>query len=54
LAAELKQALSAECELIAAGGGVFEISVDGDMVFSKHNLGRFPDDGEVLQSIRAR
>jgi selenoprotein W-related protein len=49
----LKQALSVESELIAGGGGVFEITVDGKNVFSKKALGRFPGDGEVLGLIRA-
>lgn len=30
-----------------AGGGVFEISVDGKLAFSKKALGRFPSDDEV-------
>ena len=29
------------------GGGVFEISVDGKLAFSKKKLGRFPTDDEV-------
>jgi selenoprotein W-related protein len=53
LAAELKQALSVESELIAGRGGVFEITVDGKKLFSKKALGRFPEDGEVLGLIRA-
>ena len=30
-----------------AGGGVFEISVDGKLAFSKKQLGRFPSDDEI-------
>ena len=30
-----------------AGGGVFEISVDGKLAFSKKKLDRFPTDEEV-------
>jgi hypothetical protein len=26
---------------------------DGDLVFSKHETGRFPDDGEILATLRA-
>jgi selenoprotein W-related protein len=39
---------------VASGGGVFEVSVDGETIFSKRALGRFPDEGEILGSIRAR
>jgi selenoprotein W-related protein len=30
-------------ELIASSGGVFEVSVDGRLLFSKKKLGRFPE-----------
>jgi selT/selW/selH-like putative selenoprotein len=31
-----------------SGGGVFEITVDGRLAFSKKASGRFPTDEEVL------
>ncbi len=37
----------ADVELVKGGGGVFEISVDGKLAFSKKKLGRFPSDDEV-------
>lgn len=37
----------AEVELVRRGGGVFEITVDGVLVFSKKATGRFPTDEEV-------
>jgi selT/selW/selH-like putative selenoprotein len=33
--------------LVKSGGGVFEITVDGKLAFSKKQLGRFPTDEEV-------
>jgi len=44
--------LGVDSELVASGGGVFEVSVDGRLVFSKRSLGRFPEDGEVLDLLR--
>jgi selT/selW/selH-like putative selenoprotein len=32
---------------------VFDVRVDGKLVFSKHQLGRFPEPNEVEESIRA-
>jgi hypothetical protein len=32
---------------------VYEVSVEGKLIFSKRSLGRFPDDGEVLELIRS-
>ena len=50
----MEEALGAQSKLVAAGGGIFEISVDGETIFSKRSLGRFPNDGEVLKAIQAR
>jgi len=52
LAAELETAFGASSELVASGGGVFEITVDGKTIFSKRALGRFPEDGEIARLIR--
>jgi len=40
--------------LIAGSGGVFEVTVDGDLIFSKRNLRRFPEDDEILSELRGR
>jgi selT/selW/selH-like putative selenoprotein len=37
--------------LIESRGGVFEVVTDGVTVFSKKNLGRFPEDNEVTELI---
>ena len=39
-------------ETIPSSGGVFEIIVNGSLIFSKKQLGRFPNDGEIVQLIR--
>ena len=49
---ELKSKFSGiETKLISSGGGVYEITVDGELIFSKKALERFPDDGEVIALI---
>jgi selenoprotein W-related protein len=40
-----------ELKLIPTGGGTFEVSVDGKLVFSKLSEGRFPDLKELKQLI---
>jgi len=52
LAASLKQEFGVEPELIRGTNGVFDVVVDDQLVFSKHDSGRFPDDGEVEARIR--
>ena len=39
-------------ELIESGGGVFEIRVNGHLIFSKKQLGRFPEEGEIENFIQ--
>ena len=35
-------------------GGIFDVVIDGDMVFRKWDEGRFPSSNEILQAIDAR
>jgi selenoprotein W-related protein len=44
----LQEKYGAEVELVPGVGGVFEITVDGQLKFSKKQTGRFPTDEEVL------
>jgi selT/selW/selH-like putative selenoprotein len=39
--------LGAEVELVKSSGGVFEVTVNGRLAFSKKKLGRFPTDAEI-------
>lgn len=38
-------------KLIAGSGGVFDVRIDGRLVFSKHETGRFPDPGEIVRLL---
>lgn len=38
---------------MGSSGGVFEVVVDGDLVYSKKQLGRHAEPGEVMNLIRA-
>ena len=38
-------------QLIPSGGGVFEFYLNGNLLFSKKELGRHSDDGEILKLI---
>ncbi len=39
--------------LIPSSGGVFEVSLGGELIFSKKEQGRFPEDGEIISRIEA-
>ena len=49
---ELKQNLGADVELIAGSNGIFDISLDGNMIYSKFEKGRFPQPDEIIKLIK--
>ena len=42
-----------DATLISGSGGVFDVVLDGQLIFSKKKVGRFPESGEVLEKIPA-
>jgi selT/selW/selH-like putative selenoprotein len=40
--------------LIRSRGGVFEVTVANDLIFSKKKQGRFPEPGEVETELEKR
>ena len=44
----------ADISLISSGGGVFEISLNDDLIFSKKALNRFPEGEEIKKLIMDR
>jgi len=53
LADEIKKALNVTSRLIEGSGGVFDVHVDGTQIWSKHDVGRFPEHKEILDKIKA-
>jgi len=46
--------LNLDATLVEGRGGVFDVIVDGDCVFSKRSVHRFPEPAEILDLIRAK
>ena len=44
----LEDKYGAEVDLVPGVAGVFEITVDGRLAFSKKQTGRFPTDEEII------
>jgi selenoprotein W-related protein len=40
--------------LIPAGGGCFELSLNGDLIYSKLDTGKFPEEQWALHAVGAR
>jgi selT/selW/selH-like putative selenoprotein len=34
--------------------GIFDVTLDGELIYSKHETGRFPDAGEVEAEVAPR
>lgn len=43
-----------EVALLPGTGGIFEVRVDGELVFSRKQAGRFPESKELKQLVRDR
>ena len=41
-----------EVALVPGTGGIFEVRVDGDLIWSKKERGRFPESKELKQLVR--
>lgn len=50
----MKEALGIETDLIRGDNGVFDVVVDGERIYSKHETGRFPENAEIVRAIEAR
>jgi len=53
LLSENKKSIS-ELTLIPSSGGVFEVKLDSDLVFSKKELQRYPEENEIEELVKER
>lgn len=49
----LKKELGVEVELVQGSGGVFEITANGQLIFSRKQTGRFPEEKEIKEKLEA-
>ena len=52
LADEIRDEFGVEATLEKGDNGIFDVKRDGQLVFSKHEVGRFPDAAEILELLR--
>ena len=43
----IKSKYGIDAKLISSGGGVFEVVLNNSLIFSKKELGRFPNENEI-------
>ncbi|MBM3347380.1 MAG: SelT/SelW/SelH family protein [Betaproteobacteria bacterium] len=54
MAAALKSRLGVDATLIEASRGIFDVAVDGRLIYSKYRTGRFPGHDEVIQALSGK
>ncbi len=52
LAAELRESLKVDATLVPGRGGIFQVHLDGQIIFDKKTVGRYPILGEMTKAIR--
>lgn len=53
LLTQFKQKIQ-QLTLIPAGGGCFEVNLDGDLIYSKLATGVFPDESTIADAVALR
>lgn len=54
MAAKFSETFATQAKLIADGGGIFDVRVDGELVYSKHQTGEFPDEAALIDQLLGR
>jgi len=42
----------AKIEFIRGSGGVFDVKKDDNLIFSKHESGRYPEEEEIIRMLK--
>lgn len=54
MAAEIEEATGQKSELVAGGGGIFDVERDGELLYTKAKTGRFPHPGEIANLLKSK
>ncbi len=54
MAEAIKEEHEVDAELIGGAGGIFDVKVNGKLIFSKHEQGRFPENDEILGLMKKK
>ncbi len=54
MADAIKSELGVETTLIRGGGGIFDVHVDQELIYSKHQSGGFPEHQTILDRLATR
>lgn len=54
MAAEIVGEFQSQPEMTRGSGGVFVVTLDGQVIFDKKSVGRFPDPGEITDIVKEK
>ncbi len=54
LADALKKEFGVRAKFVEGSGGVFDVTADGELVFSKHEQDRFPEHDEIIRALKQK
>jgi len=54
LAGAIESQFETKSQLIKGSGGIFDVKVDGELIYSKHETGRFPTNDEICKILADR
>ena len=54
MAARLKKNFDIDASLIEGAGGVFDVKLNDELMYSKHETGKFPDEQELIAALQQR
>ena len=43
-----------DMKLVPSGGGCFEVTINGELVYSKLKSGQFPDEQDIVDAVETR
>jgi len=52
LAAAIKQETQLDVDLVESKGGVFDVELNGELIYRKHETLRFPTHEEILAQLK--
>ena len=52
MAATIKKELGLDSQIVRGSGGIFDVTVDNQKIWSKHDSGTFPSEKEIVEKLR--
>ncbi len=49
---QIKKEIGNQAKLKPSGGGVFEVTVDGSLIYSKKRTGLFPEEKDIISKLK--